>query len=140
MLEGYELSELPLAEMQGDDLGGRAHRAQQRVGDYGIALAEGHGAGLSHEEFVEEIGKYNDISSEEQIKLVESGEYVPSYMWNQNGWLASKMGLHVTSQKQECLPTTWDKDLDSSTLGMTIKAGDPTAPCRCGYRCSLPRP
>lgn len=96
------------------------------VEDYGIALAEGHGAGLSHEEFAEEIGKYNDISSEEQIKLIESGEYVPSYMWNQNGWLASKMGLHVTSQKQECLPTTWDKDLDSSTLGMTIKAGDPT--------------
>lgn len=99
------------------------------VEDYGIALAEGHGAGLSAKEFADEIGKYNDLSSEEQIKLVESGEYVPSYMWNQNGWLASKMGLHVTSQKQECIPTTWDKDLYSSTLGKTIKAGEPTGMC-----------
>lgn len=96
------------------------------VEDYGIALAEGHGAGLSKEEFEREIGKYNDMSSEEQQKLVESGEYVPSYMWNQNGWLASRLGLHVISQKQECFATTWKSDLYSSTLDKTIKAGDPT--------------
>lgn len=96
------------------------------VEDYGIALAEGHGAGLSPEEFEKEIGKYNEMSSEEQRKLVESGEYVPSYMWNQNGWLASKLGLHVTSQKQQCFPTTWKSDLYSTTLGRTIEAGKPT--------------
>lgn len=96
------------------------------VEDYGIALAEGHGAGLTIDEFNKTIGKYNDYSSDEMKKIVESGEYVPSYMWNQNGWLASKLGLHITSQIQKCIPTTYDKDLYSSTLGRTIKAGDAT--------------
>lgn len=96
------------------------------VEDYGIALAEGHGAGLSVEEFNKKIGCYNDYSSEDIKKIVESGEYVPSYMWNQNGWLASKMGLHITSQTQKCLPTTSEEDLYSDTLKMTIKAGDVT--------------
>ncbi len=96
------------------------------VEDYGIALAEGHGAGLTVEEFNKTIGAYNDYSSEELKKIVESGEYVPSYMWNQNGWLCSKLGLHVKSQVQKCIPTTWPTDLESSTLGFTIKAGDVT--------------
>ncbi|PID28047.1 MAG: dihydrodipicolinate reductase [Candidatus Cloacimonadota bacterium] len=96
------------------------------VEDYGIALAEGHGAGLSKEEFDKQIGCYNDCSSEEQKKLVESGEYVPSYMWNQNGWLCERMGLTPVSQIQKCVPIICDKDLESSTLGMTIKAGEPT--------------
>lgn len=96
------------------------------VEDYGIALAEGHGAGLSSEEFEQEIGKYNDLSSDEQKKLVESGEYVPSYMWNQNGWLCSKMGLTPISQVQKCYPTTHTADIRSGTLDMTIKAGEPT--------------
>lgn len=96
------------------------------VEDYGIALAQGHGAGLSTEEFDREIGMYNDLSSEEQKELVESGQYVPSYMWNQNGWLCSKMGLTPLSQVQKCVPTTHDQDLHSSTLGMTVKAGQPT--------------
>ena len=96
------------------------------VEDYGIALAEGHGAGLTKDEFEKQIGKYNNMSSDEQKKLVESGEYVPSYMWNQNGWLASKLGLHITSQVQNCYPTYYEKDLQSKTLGKTIKAGEPT--------------
>jgi 4-hydroxy-tetrahydrodipicolinate reductase len=96
------------------------------VEDYGIALAEGHGAGLSTEAFEQEIGKYNNLSSDEQKKLVESGEYVPSYMWNQNGWLCSKMGLTPISQVQKCIPTTHHEDLNSTTLNMTIKAGQPT--------------
>ncbi len=57
---------------------------------------------------------------------MESGEYVPSYMWNQNGWLCSKLGLHVKSQVQQCIPTTWSSDLESSTLGFTVKAGNVT--------------
>ncbi len=96
------------------------------VEDYGIALAEGHGAGLTIEEFNKTIGAYNDYSSDEIKKAVESGEYVPSYMWNQNGWLCSKLGLHITSQVQKCIPTTWPEDLYSSTLGFTVKAGDAT--------------
>ncbi|MDO4546262.1 MAG: dihydrodipicolinate reductase [Bacillota bacterium] len=96
------------------------------VEDYGIALAQGHGAGLTIKEFEEQIGNYNSLSSEEIGALVEKGEYIPSYMWNQNGWLCSKMGLTVTSQTQKCIPHTYPEDLHSETLGMTIKAGDAT--------------
>ncbi|MDQ0155468.1 NAD(P)H-dependent amine dehydrogenase family protein [Robertmurraya andreesenii] len=116
-----------------DTLAGSMHKitkikgsSSYNVEDYGIALAKGHGAGLSKEEFAQEIGNYNDLSSEEQKRLVESGEYVPSYMWNQNGWLCSKMGLTPISQTQKCVPTTHHSDLRSDTLGMTIKAGEPT--------------
>ena len=96
------------------------------VEDYGIALAEGHGAGLPLDEFEEKIANCNKWSSEEIKEKVESGEYVPSYMWNQNGWLASKLGLTITSQTQKCVPCTWPTDLESKTLGTTIKAGDAT--------------
>jgi len=96
------------------------------VEDYGIALAKGHGAGLTLEEFEKEIGNYNNLSSEEIKALVEKGEYIPSYMWNQNGWLCSKLGLTIISQTQKCVPHTCKEDLNSSTLGMTIKAGDAT--------------
>lgn len=96
------------------------------VEDYGIALAEGHGAGLTKEEFAAKIGNYNELSSEEQRRLVESGKYVPSYMWNQNGWLCSKLGLTPLKQTQKCIPTTCDRDLESATLGLTIKAGNAT--------------
>lgn len=116
-----------------DTLAGSMHNitkikgsSSYNIEDYGIALAEGHGAGLSTEEFKKEIGEYNDYSSEEQKEIVESGEYVPSYMWNQNGWLCSKMGLTPISQVQKCIPTTHDSDLKSETLDMTIKAGEPT--------------
>ena len=96
------------------------------VEDYGVALAEGHGAGLSIDEFNKTIGCYNDTPSDEMKELVESGKYVPSYMWNQNGWLCSKMGLHVTSQTQKCIPCVDREDLKSETLGMVVKAGDAT--------------
>lgn len=96
------------------------------VEDYGIALAKGHGAGLTIKEFEEQIGNYNNLSSDEIGALINKGEYIPSYMWNQNGWLCSKMGLTIISQTQKCIPLTYDRDLFSSTLGMTIKAGDAT--------------
>lgn len=94
------------------------------VEDYGIALAEGHGAGLTVEQFNKEIGNYNDLPSDEISKLITSGQYVPSYMWNQNGWLCEQLGLTITSQTQKCIPHTYHQDIVSSTLGMTIKAGD----------------
>lgn len=96
------------------------------VEDYGIALAEGHGAGFTIEEFKKKIGNYNSLTSEKIKALVEKGEYIPSYMWNQNGWLCSRLGLTVISQTQKCIPTTHKEDLYSSTLGMTIKAGNAT--------------
>lgn len=96
------------------------------VEDYGIALAKGHGAGLSIEEFKKQIGNYNGLSYEETKKLIADGVIEPSYMWNQNGWLCSQLGLHIVSQTQECIPITHREDLKSNTLGMTIKAGNAT--------------
>ena len=96
------------------------------VEDYGIALAEAHGAGLTLDEFEEKIASVDKMSDEERQKLIESGKYSPSYMWNVNGWLCDKLGLHVESQTQKCVPETYSEDIESSTLGLTIKAGDAT--------------
>ncbi|MEG1884634.1 MAG: dihydrodipicolinate reductase, partial [Clostridia bacterium] len=96
------------------------------VEDYGIALAQGHGAGMTLEQFAQHIGNYNTLSSDEIKALVERGAYIPSYMWNQNGWLCSRLGLTVLSQTQRCVPHTYPEDLHSATLGMTIRAGDAT--------------
>ncbi len=96
------------------------------VEDYGIALAEAHGAGLTLEEFDQKIASVDRMSDEEREQLINSGTYSPSYMWNVNGWLCDKLGLTVKRQTQECVPETYDKDIESSTLGMTIKAGDAT--------------
>lgn len=96
------------------------------VEDYGIALAETHGAGLTLEEFDEKIASVDRMSKEELDNLIQSGTYSPSYMWNVNGWLAKKLGLTVTSQSQKCVPTTYKEDIDSSTLNMTVKQGNAT--------------
>lgn len=96
------------------------------VEDYGIALAEAHGAGLTLDEFDKQVASADRISAEERQKVIESGEYSPSYMWNVNGWLCSKLGLTVISQTQKCVPQTYEKDIYSSTLNMTVKAGDAT--------------
>ena len=93
------------------------------VEDYGIALAEAHGAGLTLEEFEEKIASADNISDEERQEVINRGEYAPSYMWNVNGWLCDKLGLHVVSQTQKCVPQTYREDIESSTLGMTVKAG-----------------
>ncbi len=96
------------------------------VEDYGIALAEAHGAGLTLEEFDEKIASVDRMSKEELNNLIESGTYTPSYMWNVNGWLARKLGLTVTNQSQRCVPTTYKEDIASSTLNMTVKQGNAT--------------
>jgi len=79
------------------------------VEDYGIALAEVHGAGLSPEEFEEKIAK---------------GENLPSFMWNANQWLCSQFGWSIKSMMQELVPIFHDEDIHSSTLNMTIKKGN----------------
>lgn len=101
-------------------------RTSYNVEDYGIALAEAHGAGLTLDEFDSKIASVDRISDEERNKMIESGEYQPSYMWNTNGWLCDKLGLTVVSQTQECIPEIARDDIYSSTLDMTIKKGDAT--------------
>ena len=93
------------------------------VEDYGIALAKAHGAGLTQEEFDKEVASADNISEEERNKLIENGEFLPSYMWNVNGWLCDKLGLHEIRQSQKCIPTFSDKDIHSDTLNMNIKSG-----------------
>ena len=96
------------------------------VEDYGIALAKAHGSGLTMQEFEDQVASVDKISDEERQKVIESGKYLPSYMWNVNGWLCDKLGLTVKSQTQKTVPQTHKEDIYSSTLQMTVKAGDAT--------------
>ncbi len=72
-------------------IGGSTHKitkikgsSSYNVEDYGIALAKAHGAGLSLEEFDKEVASADKMSEEERFKIIESGEFAPSYMWNVN--------------------------------------------------------
>ena len=96
------------------------------VEEYGIALAEAHGAGLTLDEFDKQVASVDRVSDEQRQASIDAGEYLPSYMWNVNGWLCSKLGLTVKRQSQKCVPQTHTEDIFSSTLNMTIKAGDAT--------------
>lgn len=96
------------------------------VEDYGIALAKAHGAGLTLQEFEEQVASADNISKEERESLISKGEFLPSYMWNVNGWLCEKLGLTVEEQSQKCVPQTHSEDLYSETLNMTVKSGDAT--------------
>jgi len=98
-------------------------KSSYNVEDYGIALARAHGAGLSVEEFDKEVAALDRMSDGERKKLIKSGKFAPSYMWNVNGWLCSKLGLTVKKQTQECVPHIAKKAIKSSTLGMTIPKG-----------------
>ena len=111
-------------------LAGASHNIKKIIGsssynveDYGIALAKAHGAGLTPEEFEKEIASADNISEEERNELINKGEFMPSYMWNVNGWLCDKLGLTPISQTQKCVPQFHNEDIESSTLGMTVKAG-----------------
>lgn len=112
---------------------GATHKINKIIGsssynveDYGIALAKAHGAGLSLDEFDQDIAAVDRMSDEERNNLINNGTYTPSYMWNVNGWLCDKLRLTITSQTQKCVPTTNDEDINSSTLNMTIKEGRAT--------------
>ncbi|MEG0873132.1 MAG: dihydrodipicolinate reductase [Clostridia bacterium] len=114
-------------------IAGATHKITKIVGsssynveDYGIALAKAHGAGLTLEEFDEKIASADKISDEQRKDVIESGKYLPSYMWNVNGWLADRLDLSIANQTQVTVPQTYKTDLNSSTLGMVVKAGDAT--------------
>lgn len=114
-------------------IAGSTHKITKIVGsssynveDYGIALAKVHGAGLTLEQFEKEVAAGDNISEEERIELINNGKFLPSYMWNVNGWLCSKLGLTVLEQTQKCVPQVYKEDIESSTLGMTVKAGQAT--------------
>ena len=98
-------------------------RTSYNVEDYGIALAQVHGAGMPLDEFDAKIASVDRMSDAERKKLIDSGTYSPSYMWNTNGWLASRFGWTITEQTQKCVPQTYPKDLHSTTLNMDIPAG-----------------
>ena len=96
------------------------------VEDYGIALAEVHGSGMTLEKFDEKVASADKISEEARNELINSGNYTPSYMWNTVPWLADKFNLKITKMTQKCIPLTHNSDIYSSTLDMTIKAGNAT--------------
>ena len=96
------------------------------VEEYGIALAKAHGAGLDLNSFEREVAASDNISDEARKELILKGDFLPSYMWNTNGWLCDKLGLTIKSQTQVTVPTTNKEDIYSETLGVTVKAGDAT--------------
>lgn len=111
-------------------LGGATHTitkikgsSSYNVEDYGIALAKAHGAGLSKEEFDKTIAAADNISDNERQELINNGTYTPSYMWNVIPWLVDRFGLSLIRMSQKCVPIIAEEDIDSSTLGTTIKKG-----------------
>lgn len=111
-------------------LAGATHRIDRiegsssyNVEDYGIALAQAHGAGLTKEEFENQIASLDNIGEETRKQLIAEGNFIPSYMWNVNGWLCDKLGYHVVKQTQKCVPMLAEQVVSSSTLEMSLDAG-----------------
>lgn len=93
------------------------------VEDYGIALAKAHGAGLTPRVFDETIASTNEMSEEERKELMNQKSFFPSYMWNVVGWLAKKLGLHILSMKQKCIPILTEEKIHSDTLNLDLDNG-----------------
>lgn len=98
--------------------------ASYNVEEYGLALAEHHGAGFTAAEFEEQIASVDRLSDADRNALIEKGEFKPIPMWNANGWICAKLGLTVKSQIQICEPIYAEKELFSTTLNRIIPVGD----------------
>lgn len=112
-------------------LAGSTHKIEKikgsssyNVEDYGIALAKAHGVGLTKSEFENNIAVVDNISIKDRNKLIENGEFLPSYMWNTNGWLCDKFNLTVIEQTQKCIPIIADENIKSDTLNMVVSKGN----------------
>ena len=80
------------------------------VDEYGLALAKAHGCDLTSEQFEQQIA--------------HPAAFEPSYAWNAAEAICNKLGLTIKSIEQKHVPCIIDKDIESSTLGKTIKAGN----------------
>ncbi|MGN0997528.1 MAG: Gfo/Idh/MocA family oxidoreductase [Candidatus Ventricola sp.] len=80
------------------------------VDEYGLALAKAHGCDLTSAEFEQQIA--------------HPAAFEPSYAWNAAEAICNKLGLTIKSIEQKHVPCIIDKDIESSTLGKTIKAGN----------------
>lgn len=98
-------------------------KSSYNLEDYGMATATVHGAGLEPDAFEKQIASVNNVDDAKAKELMQAGNFLPSFMWNVNGWLASALNLTVISQEQKALAQTWPTDLYSKTLGRTIPAG-----------------
>lgn len=101
-------------------------KSSYNLEDYGMATATVHGAGLDPDAFKKQIASVNNVDDAKAKELMQAGNFLPSFMWNVNGWLASALNLTVISQEQKALAQTWPTDLYSKTLGRTIPAGQAT--------------
>ena len=112
------------------DIAGSTHKitkikgsSSYNVEDYGIALADAHGAGFTEEKFEKEIASLDNISEEERECLIRERKFIASYMWNVVGWLADKLELTITKINQKCIPIIAEEELESQTLQMTVQKG-----------------
>ncbi len=96
------------------------HRVDKIVGtvsynveDFGLALAEAHGVGLTTEEFEKKFAAPEDPE-----------DFTPSFIWNVNEVITADMGLTIKRQTQRNEPYTHDVDLNSKAIGKMVPAGN----------------
>ena len=81
---------------------------QFNVDDYGMALCEAHGVGLTPSQFAEKFTPENSV---------------PAYVWNSNEALAVRLGWKILKTTQVYEPLVLSKDINSKTLGAFLKSG-----------------
>jgi 4-hydroxy-tetrahydrodipicolinate reductase len=77
------------------------------IDEYGPSLAADHGVGLSVKEFNECF----------------NNRFFPSYLWNVNELLATKLGWGKVAQTQKCTPYVYHERLYSAAYGETVERG-----------------